>query len=307
MNWKVKLVLLIGNLRKPIDVTASVNIKELRRVTDRVVRYGSFLFDSKISVKKITDTSANGVPVRIYSNSDEKNQRVIIYYHGGGFVFYGLYSHDNVCRRICRMNNCVVVSVDYRLAPEHTFPAAHDDAFAALQWVRKNIETYGGNPNDLVVSGDSAGGNLAACMAHRCKKQNIPLRAQILGYPWIDGKLNNPSIDRNGKGYLLEKETMLWFQQQYTPNKEDQCLPEISPCYETDFTNLAPAFIITAQFDPLRDDGFNYFVQLKSAGNRVQYKEYEGMFHGFLSIPGIHPSALQAYYDVKEFLNNLPN
>ncbi len=306
MNWKIKLVLLFAKLRKPIDANSITDIAELRKKSDWAAWLGSVLFDKKIPISQITDTSADGVPVRIYNNSNGKNQRVIIYYHGGGFVLYGLYSHDNVCRRICKMNNCIVVSVDYRLAPEDTYPAAHEDAFTALQWVKKNIKTYGGNPNDLVVSGDSAGGNLSACMAHRCKKENILLKAQILGYPWVDGKLNNPSIDRNGKGYLLEKETMFWFQDQYTPRKEDQCLPEVSPCYQTDFTGLAPAFIITAQFDPLLDDGFKYYTQLKNAGNHAQYKEYAGMFHGFLSIPEVHPSALQAYYDVKEFLDDLP-
>ena len=307
MNWKIKLVLLFAKLQKPIDAKSITNISDLRKKSDRAAWLGSILFDKKIKVAQVTNVIADGVPIRLYNNSTQKNQRVIIYYHGGGFVLYGLHSHDNVCRRICRMNNCLVVSVDYRLAPEHTFPAAHDDAFTALKWVRKNIETFGGNPNYLVVSGDSAGGNLAACMAHKCKKDGIPLKAQILGYPWIDGKLNNPSIDRNGKGYLLEKETMFWFQKQYTPRQDDHCAPEVSPCYESDFTGLAPAFIITAQFDPLLDDGFNYFTQLKNAGNHAQYKEYEGMFHGFLSIPGIHSSALQAYSDANEFLNSLPN
>ena len=203
------------------------------------------------------------------------------------------------------MNNCIIVSVDYRLAPEHSFPASHDDAFTAIRWVKKNIETHGGNPNDLVVAGDSAGGNLAACMAHRCKQENIPLTAQILVYPWIDGKLNNPSIDRNGKGYLLEKETLFWFQKQYTPRKLDQCVPEISPCYEKDFAGLAPAFILTAEFDPLLDDGYKYYLQLRQAGNNVKYNEYIGMFHSFFSLPGMDKVAMQSYFDIKDFLKKL--
>jgi len=305
MNWKVKLVLLFGKLRKPVDITSAVDIPTLRSRSDRAAWYGSLLFDKKISVAQITDTKADGVPVRIYNNSNGKNQRVIIYYHGGGFVLYGIYSHDRVCRRLCSMNDCIVVSVDYRLAPEHTFPAAHDDAFTAIKWVQKNIEVYGGNPNDLVVAGDSAGGNLSACMAHRCKKENVPLKAQILVYPWIDGKLNNPSIDKNGYGYLLEKSTMFWFQEQYTPKKEDQCLPEVSPCYEKDFTGLAPAFILTAQYDPLLDDGYKYYLQLKEAGNKVHYREYEDLFHSFFSLPGVHPLAMQSYQDIKEFLKTV--
>jgi acetyl esterase len=236
MNWKTKVVILFAKLRKPIDPEEE-DISFLRRKSDRASRLGTKLFDKHVPVKKSIDVDADSVPIRIYKNSEAENQHVIIYYHGGGFVLYHLEAHDNVCRRLCVMNDCIVVSVDYRLAPEYCFPAAHDDAFAAIQWVKKNIATYGGNAENLVVAGDSAGGNLAACMAHRCKKENILLKAQIMIYPWIDGKLNNPSIDRNGNGYLLEKETMFWFQKQYTPRKEDQCKPEVSPCYETDFTN----------------------------------------------------------------------
>jgi acetyl esterase len=304
MNWKIKLVLLFGKLRKPIDPD-NATIHSLRSKANRAVWYGNNLFDKKLQVKYITDTHADSIPVRIYRNSDAPAQRVIIYYHGGGFVLYGIKSHDNVCRRLCKMNNCVVVSVDYRLAPEHTFPAAHEDAFTAIKWVRKNIAQYGGNPDDLVVAGDSAGGNLAACMAHRCKKENIPLTAQILIYPWIDGAMNNPSIERNGKGHLLEKETMFWFQQQYTPNKEDYCRPEVSPCYEKDFTGLAPAFMLTAELDPLLDDGYKYFQQLKSAGNKGCYEEYKGLFHSFFNLPGVHPIAMKSYHDIREFLNGL--
>jgi acetyl esterase len=306
MGWKVNLVLLFGKLRKPMDISESIDIPTLRKKSDRAAWLGSVLFDKKVPVKNITDTSADGVPVRIYNNNDEKDQRVIVYYHGGGFVLYGLYSHDYCCRRLCKMNNCIVVAVDYRLAPEHPFPAGHDDAFIALQWVRKNIATYGGNPEDLVLMGDSAGGNLSACLAHRCRNEGIPLTAQVLIYPWIDGKLNNPSIDKNGKGYLLEKPTMFWFQQQYTPKVEDRLRPDLCPCYQTDFTGLAPSFTITAQFDPLVDDGLKYYSQLKQAGNNARYEEYPGMFHGFFNTPGVDPVAMKAFRDVKEFLDALP-
>jgi acetyl esterase len=250
----------------------------------------------------VLDTNADGVPVRIYKNTSEENQRVMMFYHGGGFVLYGLYSHDNVCRRLSAMNNCIVVSVDYRLAPEHTFPAAHDDAYTALLWTRNNISFYGGNPEDIVVAGDSAGGNLSACIAHRCRKSNIPLKAQVLIYPWVDGRLSNPSIERNGKGYLLEKETMFWFQQQYTPKPEDHCVPEVSPCFEKEFKGLAPAFILTAQYDPLIDDGLLYYNQLREAGVMVKYAEYEEMFHGFFHLPHLHSNAMKAFHDIEDFL-----
>ncbi|MCW3126110.1 MAG: hypothetical protein JWO03_1768 [Bacteroidetes bacterium] len=306
MNWRLKLVLLFTNLTRPIDGERDgIDIKELRRKADVSARLGSRIFDRKVIVAHVTDTSADGVPMRIYQNSDKPNQRVIIYYHGGGFVLYGPESHDYVCRRLCAMNDCVVVSVDYRLAPEHTYPAAHEDAYTAIKWVRNNIAHYGGDPNDIVLAGDSAGGNLSACMAHRCRNENIPLTAQVLIYPWIDGKLNNPSITRNGEGYLLTYPTMLWYQKKYTPRVEDQCEPGVSPCYEADHTGLAPAFILTAEFDPLLDDGYKYCEQLKAAGNNVKYTEYPALIHGFFNLPRVDRHAMKAYWDIKEFLSDL--
>jgi acetyl esterase len=304
MTWKLKLVLLFTNLRKPLDVNTD-GIEKMRKESDKAARLGTRLFDKPVPVKKSTDLTADGVPVRIYQNSTEPDQRVLVFFHGGGFALYHLDAHDNACRRLAAMNNCIVVSVDYRLAPEHTFPAAHEDAFTAIKWVLTNISAYGGNPNDLFVAGDSAGGNLSACMAHKCKKEGIALKGQVLIYPWVDGKLSNPSIEKNGSGYLLLRDTMFWFQKQYTPKKEDQCKPEVSPCYEKDFTGLAPAFILTAQFDPLVDDGFNYYNQLKSAGNPVKYKEYPGLIHGFFNIPGVSSEAMQAYFDIADFMKAL--
>ncbi len=301
MNWKLKLVLLFTNLRKPIDGEGT-DIKSLRKKSETAAWLGALLFDREIPVAKVTDVNADGVPLRIYQNSNEVGQRVIIYYHGGGFVLYGLNSHDHICRRLCKMNNCIVVSVNYRLAPEFTFPVAHEDAFTAIKWVVKSISNYGGDPLDLVVAGDSAGGNLSACMAHRCKKENVRLSAQVLIYPWVDGKLNNPSIDRNGEGYLLTKETMFWFQKQYTPRPEDQCVPAVSPCYETDFAGLAPAFILTAELDPLLDDGYKYYKQLENGRNAVKYQEYPGLVHGFFSLPFVDAQALKSYSDIKDFL-----
>jgi acetyl esterase len=305
ITWKTKLVLLFAKIRKPIDLENDIDISQLRAKSERASKLGFALFDSKVSVAETIDEYAGEIPIRIYKNSENKNQKVILYYHGGGFVLYGLNSHDNVCRRLCSMNDCIVVSVDYRLAPEHTFPKAHDDAFHAIEWTIKNIGKFGGNPSAIILAGDSAGGNLAACMAHKCKKENIKLKAQILIYPWIDGKLDNPSIHRNGKGFMLEKETMFWFQQQYTPDKKDHCNPLVSPCYETDFSGLAPAFIITAQFDPLLDDGFKYYNQLLQAANKVKYKEYKGLIHGFFNIPQISTAGMRTYYDIKAFVGTV--
>ncbi len=305
MNWKLKTVLLFSNLRKPIDPREDANISAMRREANRAVKLGSFLYDKKINLFSVTNLIAENIPVRIYKNNDSANQPVLIYFHGGGFVLYDLNSHDNVCRRLCKMNDCIVVSVDYRLAPEYPFPAAHEDAFTVIRWVQSNIKNEGGNPEKIILAGDSAGGNLAACMAHKCKRENIPVLAQILIYPWIDGKLSNPSIDRNGNGYLLQKETMFWFQRQYTPRKEDHCNPLVSPIYENDFSNLPPAFILTAEFDPLLDDGFFYYQKLKENSNQAEYKEYQQLIHGFFNLPFVSKEAMQAYRDIKIFLEKV--
>jgi acetyl esterase len=303
ITWKTRMVLLFARLRKPIDPVGDINISDLRAKAERASKLGFLLFDTKVSVAETINETIGEIPIRIYKNSNAQNQNVIVYFHGGGFVLYGLNSHDNVCRRLCNMNECLVVSIDYRLAPEHTFPKAHQDAFEAIKWTLKNVEKYGGNPSAIIVAGDSAGGNLAACMAHKCKDENIKLKAQILIYPWIDGKLDNPSIHRNGKGFMLEKETMFWFQQQYTPVKNDQCNPLVSPCYQNDFSGLAPAFILTAQYDPLLDDGFKYYNQLLQAGNKVKYREYKGLIHGFFNIPQISTAGMRSYYDIKSFIS----
>lgn len=305
MKWKARVVLLFARLQKPISIKGGIDVATLRMRSSKAAKLGVKLFDKSVNIQTTYDTVANGVPVRVYKNSDAENQRIIVFYHGGGFVLYDVASHDNCCRKLCKMNKSIVVSVDYRLAPEHPFPAAHEDAFNALKWVHENAVQLGGNPKDIIVAGDSAGGNLSACMAHKCRKENIALKAQLLIYPWIDGKMNNSSIDRNGSGYLLEKSTLFWFQQQYTPKPEDHCVPEVSPCYEIDFKGLAPAFILTAELDPLLDDGKNYFHQLQRKSVRAEYKCYLGLFHGFFNIPGIDPTAQQAYTDIQQFLQTV--
>lgn len=309
MTWKTRLVLFFARLRVPPHASSMEYIHQLRKKSEKAARIGSKLFDKKVKGVETTDTLAAGVPIRIYNMLDRDAESsaypVIVYYHGGGFVLYSIDSHDNICRKLCVMNRCLVVSVAYRLAPEYTFPSAHEDAFTAIQWVRKNITSYGGNPDCIIVAGDSAGGNLAACMAHRCQKEAIPLRAQILIYPWIDGRLAHPSIEQYSTGYMLEKRTMLWFQQLYTPRPEERCHPQVSPNFEANFAGLPPALILTAQFDPLVDDGRQYYHLLKQAGNNAVYIEYKGLIHGFLNIPGIDPLAKQAFYDIRTFLCQL--
>lgn len=307
MNWKTRLVLFFAKYRKPIIGGDDIDIKALRKKSESGARLGSLLFDDKIPIHEVIDTKAGDIPVRIYKDSDKTELPVMVFFHGGGFVLLGLDSHDRVCRRLCKMNECIVVSVDYRLAPEHTFPSAHEDALESINWVIQNIEHYGGDPSDLILAGDSAGGNLAACMAHRCKEQGIKLKAQILIYPWIDGKMDNPSIDRNADGYMLTKDALFWYRKIYTPDPKEYCNPKVSPCYEEDFGGLAPAYVITAEFDPLLDDGKNYYEQLLAGGNKAEYREYKKMIHGFFNLPKLSTHSEEAYIDIRKFIMELEN
>ena len=306
MNWKLRAMLLFDKINPSLKHNDDTDINEQRAYALKISRLGTRLFDRVLPVQTILNLTVEGIKIRLYSNSNAAGQPVIVYYHGGGFAMYNMDSHDAVCRRLCVMNKVVLVSVEYRLAPEYSFPVAHEDAYRALQWVHQHIAQYNGDPHKMIVAGDSAGGNLAACMAHRVKKENeFKLSGQILIYPWVDGKINSPSVERNATGYFLTKETMLWFQKKYTPNPEDYCHPAVSPLYEKDFKDLPPALILTAEFDPLLDDGKAYEEKLRSANVPVRYTEYKGLVHGFFNIPGIDRVARKAYTDVQEFIRGI--
>ncbi|MCB9034462.1 MAG: alpha/beta hydrolase [Chitinophagales bacterium] len=303
MNWKSKLVLSLERINGTLNANKKTPILLNRMRANIVGKMGSLLFDKKLPIKKVEDFKVEDIPIRYYCDVDGKNLKTILYFHGGGFSLYGLDSHDCVCRRLAKMNNCNVFSVDYRLAPEHVFPAAHNDAKTIVNWAFKNIEKYNGNKNKIIVAGDSAGGNLAACLAHYCKKEKLPLMAQILVYPWVDGTSSFPSINQLATGYFLTKAGILYFRDTYLSNKLDYTNVEFSPYYEKDFSNLAPVFVLTAAFDPLKDEGFAYYEKLKAANNNAQYKEYKEVFHSFFNIPYIDENAMQAYTDIQLFLN----
>ena len=306
MNWRLKAMLLFDRINPSLKHDDSSDIQTMRLHAIRLAKLGTRLFDQVLSVQNIRNSQADGVPIRIYSNSAKAGRPVIVYYHGGGFAMYSPDTHDAVCRRLCVMNDAVVVSVDYRMAPEFTFPLAHEDAYRALLWVHNNCAQLNGNGEKIIVAGDSAGGNLSACMAHRVRKEkSMKLAGQVLVYPWVDGRINSPSVERNGMGYFLTKEAMLWFQKKYTPDPKDHCDPLVSPLFETDFSGLAPAFVITAEFDPLLDDGKSYADKMNAAGVQVRYTEYKGLVHGFLNILGIDPLAMKAFKDIRDFIREL--
>lgn len=306
MNWKLRFLLWFVNNVQPIRQVDSINLEKERKMTLRASELGKLLYDSKKAVKDIRDLKVEHIPVRLYRNSTAAKQKVIVYFHGGGFVFYNINSHDYVARRLCVMNDCTVISVDYRLAPEHPFPAAHEDAYTVIRYIAAHAEELGIDPARIIVAGDSAGGNLSACAAHHFKKDpEVRIAAQVLIYPWVDGKLDSPSIDRYAEGYLLTRQAMHWFQDMYTPKKEDHCNPEVSPIYQDDFKNLPPAFVITAEYDPLKDEGIAYAEKLKEAGNVVIHKDYKELVHGFINLPALSEECMQAYYDIRAFISKV--
>lgn len=226
------------------------------------------------------------IPIRIYTPRGAGPFPVLIYFHGGGWVFCDLDTHDGICRNLTNGARCIVVSVDYRLAPEHKFPAAPNDAYAATQWVVTNIAAFNGDPQQLAVGGDSAGGNLAAVTAHRVHAENGPkFLFQLLIYPATDLRLETPSTIENDKGYGLSKADMTWCKKQYLNSDNEQDNPLASPLLASDLSGLPPAFIITAEYDILRDDGELYAQRLQAAHVPVVLTRYEGMIHGFIRMP----------------------
>lgn len=308
MNFKLRFLLWFVNNVQPIRQVDYKEVPKQRKVNEKVSALGKVLFDKKTEVSETTDTSFQGIPVRIYRYSAAPKQPVIIYFHGGGFVYYSIESHDYVARRHCALNQCTVISVEYRLAPEHPFPAAHQDAYTVIEYVHEHAEELGIDPSKIIVSGDSAGANIAACACHHFKNHpDITIAAQVLVYPWVDGKLDTPSIEKFKTGYLLTKDAMQWFQQAYTPDPANRCNPEVSPIYQKDFKDLPPCFVLTAEYDPLKDEGFMYSQKMKEAGNTVWYKDYKALVHGFMNMPFLSSEAMRAYQDVQAFIKQEVN
>ena len=240
--------------------------------------------------------NGESIPVRIYRPSaDSKVRPVLVWFHGGGWVIGNLDSADFACRMLTNASGCVVVSVDYRLAPEHKFPAAADDCFAATQWVVEHADELGVDASKVAVGGDSAGGNLAAVVAQMAKEAGGPaISYQALVYPVTNFSFATASYTDNAEGYLLTRASMEWFWGHYLGNEGDGQHVKASPLLCADLTGLPPAIVITAEYDPLRDEGEAYADALRKAGVAVESKRYEGQIHGFFANPAIDDGAAAA-------------
>ncbi len=226
-----------------------------------------------------------GVPLRLYRPAGQRVLPVLMYFHGGGWTIGDLDTHDVLCRQLCLAADIAVVSVDYRLGPEHRFPAAVDDCVAATRWVRTQAVALGVDGQRLAVSGDSAGGNLAAVTALVMRDaDDAPLRHQLLIYPATDMRAVAASHTTNGQGYLLTADSIAYYRAQYIAEPAQWSDWRASPLLAADLTHLPPALVITAGFDPLRDEGRAYADALSAAGNRVQYLCFERQIHGFITM-----------------------
>jgi acetyl esterase/lipase len=243
-------------------------------------------------VADIVDTTAPGpagpIPVRLYVPAGEQPSPVLVYFHGGGWVIGNLDSHDGACRALTNRSGCLVASVDYRLAPEHPFPAAVDDAYAATEWVAEKISDFGGDASRLAVGGDSAGGNLAAVVSQLAKARGgPPIAFQLLVYPAVDRLDDSPSMTENADGPLLTVAWMEWFWGHYLTGPDDALDPRVSPGIVADLSGLPPALVITAEHDPLRDQGARYAQRLRDAGVPAEHRNHDGMIHGFFQMAGV--------------------
>jgi acetyl esterase len=236
------------------------------------------------------------IALRIYKPSNETNLPVVVFFHGSGFILCSLDTHDLICRQLCKASGAIIVSVDYRLAPEHKFPAASDDCLAATHWVGEHAKEFGGDPSRIALAGDSAGGNLAAVTALRVRDQGGPvLRGQLLVYPVTDHpSVPKPSYKECGEGLGLTDVSMRWFWDLYLADKSDLTHAYASPLRAESLHGLPPAYIITAQYDVLRDEGELYGKRLSEAGVETRVERFSDMNHGFIFWVGVIDPATEA-------------
>jgi acetyl esterase len=245
------------------------------------------------------------IPVRIYTPTGSGPHPLLVFFHGGGFVICSLDSHDGLCRALANEAACVVMSVDYRLAPEAKFPAAPEDCYAATCWAVAHAGEIGADPARVAIGGDSAGGNLTAVTALMARDRGGPaLACQLLIYPVTDYAFDTGSYTENAEGYMLTRAAMRWFWGHYLDSESDGTNPLASPLRATDLSDLPPAFVITAEFDPLRDEGEAYAARLREAGVSVELVRHDGMFHGFVSMFAILDQGKQALANASQQLRS---
>lgn len=289
-----------------IGLVKKANAPEFWQLTPDQAREQYLLRVGKLAVKEpIFRTEDRRIPgpgraigLRIYTPRETgpgEKPPVLVWFHGGGFVIGDLDTHDSACRMLANQADCLVVSVDYRLAPEHKFPAAVEDCEAALKWVSLHVAEIGGDPARIAVGGDSAGANLATVVAILARNAGHPkIVFQLLIYPCTAPEPETASHRKFAEGYVLTRNTITWFYRQYLRSRRDESDFRFAPLLTDDLSNLPPALVLVAGYDPLRDEGVDYARRLIEAGNNVRLSNYEGMIHGFYLMGGAVDAARRA-------------
>jgi acetyl esterase len=244
----------------------------------------------------------HALPARLYAPSTDAGLPVLMYLHGGGFTIGNLATHDILCRELARLAGCMVVSLDYRLAPEHRFPTAHNDAWDALQWLARQGQTLGADPARLAVGGDSAGGTLAAASAILARDAGLPLALQLLIYPGCAPHQDTPSHATFARGLVLEEPAISWFFGNYVQSRAEREDWRFAPLLAPDVEGVAPAWVGLAECDPLVDEGIEYADKLRRAGVPVDLDIYRGVTHEFIKMGRAIPEARKAHADAARAL-----
>ena len=298
-------------VQQHLDQLAAMNLPALEDLTPQQARQfvvaEAESFGTPEPIASMADFKVPGVdgevPIRTYAPRNGAPLPALVYYHGGGWVLGDVETHDGICCELANRAECMVVSVDYRLAPEHKYPAAVDDAYAATAWVFEQAAQLGIDPRRIAVGGDSAGGNLATAVALMARDRAAFRPAyQVLVYPVTDCNFDTPSYYENAEGYQLTREAMRWFWAQYLTQPSDGRQPYASPLRAESLGNLPPALVLTAEYDPLRDEGEAYARRLEEAGVPVTLTRYPGMIHGFFRRTHQFDQARAAVTEVAETL-----
>ena len=291
---------LLGEI--PLDTLSPTKAREDFRKTFGLLKMAGGTFEKVASVRDLVIPGPDGtIPARLYLPGKNGGYPLFVFLHGGGWVVGGLDSADNMARFICLHTGFVVLSVDYRLAPEHAFPAGLDDVYAAVTWAVGHAAELGADPGRVLVGGDSAGGNLSTVVAMLARQKGTPLiSGQVLFYAGLDGAhLDTPSYKDFGEKSLgLSRRDVEWYLEQYTPEPQDRLDPRISPLLAKDLSELLPALVVTAEFDVLRDEGEAYARRLQEAGVKVKLMRCNGMTHGFLTAIGLIRRATMYFEEI---------
>jgi acetyl esterase len=292
--------------RALIDATTALNLPAVWDVTPTRAREAVRQRSAALPREDVASVRDHRVPVadgeitvRVFTPAATSPRPALVYLHGGGWVTGDVESHEGICRTLANGARCVVASVDYRCAPEFAYPTAAEDAYAATRWLVEHASALGVDPRRIATCGDSAGGNLAAAVPLMARDRGGPaLALQVLVYPVTDAAFDTASYLENAEGYLLTRRAMRWYWDQYVPDPADRAQPYAAPLRARDLAGLPPALVITAEYDPLRDEGEAYARRLGAAGVPVTLTRYPGMVHAFFRYTNLLDSARAAVAEV---------